>query len=91
MSHPISLAEENRVEHKLPADQEVDVIRTGDSGGQEFLFAVETKDSFASSDEESFARNRNVRGASKLVLSSTSSVYAKDTILNPNTDQVNYW
>lgn len=87
MSHPVSLADENRVEHKLPSDLELDVKETGDSGSQEVL--VETKGACAS--EEEMRNQRNTRGGRKLAYSTTSSVYAKDTLLKPDTTQVNYW
>lgn len=66
------------------SDKDVSLSEEGSSSHAEFIACA--KDAV---EDESFMRNRN--GGKKLVLSTTSSVYAEHTISNPDNDQVKYW
>lgn len=80
-------AEEKYSEDKAcfkASDKDTSYVEDGSSSHAEFIACAKE-----AVDDESFMRNRN--GAKRLVLSTTSSVYAEHTISNPDNDQVKYW
>jgi hypothetical protein len=67
-----------------PSDKGSSHVEEGSSSHAEFMACA--KDA---AEEEGFMRHRD--GTKRLVLSTTSSVYAEHTISNPDNDQVKYW